>query len=290
LPLRQQILFLHPGYDSLNALLILPCVDPVTSNTVIVDYGVHHNTALLACQIIAGNAFKGTYLALDEAGKKRVQVPREGTLPDPEYYFIVPGEDPHPIVPSFQDWKFPHGSIPESWPSVIPSQNWNKDCSLTNSRYSVETAHLIPKSERDWYIRNEMHRYDGAYDDIDDAGNLIPLRENLHTTFDTRRSFVIVPKEVAIRSETSVDSGREYVVHHFSMDDEEVWRLHHTVIIETLHHRARPYIFARFAWAVFSKLKFFVIAGLRRRTIRLVKDTGSGSIAYRTDWTSRDDL
>ncbi|KAK0713854.1 hypothetical protein B0T26DRAFT_376682 [Lasiosphaeria miniovina] len=96
---RQQILFLHPGYDSLNTLLILPCVDPVTSNTVIVDYGVYHNTALLACQIIAGNAFKGTYLALDEAGKKRVQVPREGTLTDPEYYFIVPGEGILKLLP-----------------------------------------------------------------------------------------------------------------------------------------------------------------------------------------------
>ncbi|KAK0713855.1 hypothetical protein B0T26DRAFT_376920 [Lasiosphaeria miniovina] len=135
-----------------------------------------------------------------------------------------------------------------------------------------------------------MHKYGGVYGDIDDAGNLIPLRQDPHTTFNSHRSFVIVPKEVAIRSETSVDSGREYVVHHFSMDDEEVWRSHHTVIIETLHRRARPYIFARFAWAVFSKFKFFVIAGLRRRTIRLVKDTGSGNIAYQTDWAGGDDL
>jgi hypothetical protein len=58
-------------------------------------YGVHHRTALLACQIIAGNAFHNSFLALDRAGQQPVQVMLDGVLTDTQYYFIVNGSGKH---------------------------------------------------------------------------------------------------------------------------------------------------------------------------------------------------
>lgn len=86
LRLRPKIYFLHPGYPSLsNRLITLARADGVSP-----DFGVHHRTALVACQIIANNAFNG-YLALDQEGKRLVNTPIEGVLTAGYYYFFVPG-------------------------------------------------------------------------------------------------------------------------------------------------------------------------------------------------------
>jgi len=83
----EDICFLHPGYAGYNLLLTLPRVDRTTIST----YGVYHRTALLACQIIAGNVFNNSYFTLDKAGQQRAQVLLDGILTDNEYYFIVEG-------------------------------------------------------------------------------------------------------------------------------------------------------------------------------------------------------
>ena len=54
---RKDISFLHPGYEALNVLLRLPRVDRTSSGS----FGVCHRTALLACQVIANNAFETGY-------------------------------------------------------------------------------------------------------------------------------------------------------------------------------------------------------------------------------------
>jgi hypothetical protein len=96
---REDILFLHPGYDSRNILLSLPRVDGATSTS---TYGVHHRTALLACQIIARNAFANSFLALDKAGQQRVQEPLDGILTNAEYYFFVQGSGKSSLPTFFQ--------------------------------------------------------------------------------------------------------------------------------------------------------------------------------------------
>ena len=87
-PRTQQIIrFLHPGYSFSNILLSLPRVDPVEGTT---TFGVHSRTALVACQIIAGNAFDTGRLTLDQAGQQDVN---DDILTKDAYYFIV-GDDP----------------------------------------------------------------------------------------------------------------------------------------------------------------------------------------------------
>jgi len=51
------ISFRHPGYQTWDVLLVLPHVDTHASEPD--KFGVHHATALLACQIIGNNAFDG---------------------------------------------------------------------------------------------------------------------------------------------------------------------------------------------------------------------------------------
>jgi hypothetical protein len=66
-------------------------VDTTVVADAIPAYGVHHRTALLACQIIAGNAFDNSRFAFDKAGQQPVQVPLDGVLTDNQYYLIVDG-------------------------------------------------------------------------------------------------------------------------------------------------------------------------------------------------------
>ena len=90
------IRFLHPGYPApTNLLLILPRVDPLAlaSETTTTTFGVHYLTALVACQIIANNAFANGRLTLDPAGQQLVDLPRDGILTEDLYYFIV-GDSP----------------------------------------------------------------------------------------------------------------------------------------------------------------------------------------------------
>ena len=84
---RKDIRFLHPGYASLNVLLRLPRVDRTSSGS----FGVCHRTALLACQVIANNAFETGYLSQDKEGRQRVQVSPDGILTEEVYYLVVEG-------------------------------------------------------------------------------------------------------------------------------------------------------------------------------------------------------
>ncbi|KAL6789351.1 hypothetical protein J3E68DRAFT_414438 [Trichoderma sp. SZMC 28012] len=61
------IRFLHPGYECpMPVLFTLPRVDCETFEGALV-YGVHHKTALATGQIVAGNVFDASHLALDGA-------------------------------------------------------------------------------------------------------------------------------------------------------------------------------------------------------------------------------
>lgn len=87
---REEIRFLHPGYPAPNTLLSLPRVDRTIAGT----FGVHHRTALLACQIIADNAFDTGHLTSDRAGQQRIDTPLDGILTERVYYFIISSTSP----------------------------------------------------------------------------------------------------------------------------------------------------------------------------------------------------
>jgi len=105
------VAFCHPYYDWPDKLFTLPKLDSTSSTTSLASKGVHHGTALLACQIIANNTFSG-YLAIDREGLQRVDSDkgRDELLTGDRYWFIADGSNPgddYPVVPRFEDWRFP---------------------------------------------------------------------------------------------------------------------------------------------------------------------------------------
>jgi hypothetical protein len=90
---RGSINFMHPGYTPPQDLFSLPKVD----STAMGKFGVHFGTAIIACQIIANNAFDTAYLALDIEGQQRVSLPFDNVLTESWYYLHVsdrPGMTP----------------------------------------------------------------------------------------------------------------------------------------------------------------------------------------------------
>ena len=75
------IWFRHPGYaDSSNALFSFAASD---------DDGVHHETARLACAIVAGNKWDG-FLCQDKEGQRRLVTKPDECLRERNYYFHLP--------------------------------------------------------------------------------------------------------------------------------------------------------------------------------------------------------
>lgn len=77
-----QITFRHPAYPSFqDVLLRLPALDHPSG-------GIHHETARIACAIIAGNRWDGYFTeAIDGP---HVEIPSHGVLQKSNYFFHVP--------------------------------------------------------------------------------------------------------------------------------------------------------------------------------------------------------
>ena len=74
----------HPGYsDKENVLLVLPALDHP-------EGGIHHETARIACAIVANNSWEG-YFTMTKSGERVMDGP-DGILRGEDYYFWVSGK------------------------------------------------------------------------------------------------------------------------------------------------------------------------------------------------------
>lgn len=129
----QFINFRHPGYrDGSNHLLRLFASDIPSSGN---GCGLHAAVALTACGIVAGDRWDGWLSEHKDPGEdesQRIYLNAAGMdkiLEASCYYFHLPptGRDlfqPYPIVPTFQEWLFPHGQLPPSWIQHGSKTNW----------------------------------------------------------------------------------------------------------------------------------------------------------------------
>lgn len=178
-------------------------------------------------------------------------------------------------MPSFRDWEFPHDCIPDSWPqSTSVSTSDHPRCGISNFSYSLEEAHLVPKEEVDWYNRNDMGRYGIGIGDIHNPANLLLLKSDIHKCFDNR-CVVIAPK--VLRAVSEAGSPR-YMTHILLDDAAELWPTYHNTLVQYLHIRSAPYLFARFAWAVLLSVKRFITTNNPRYIIRLDASTDANGI------------
>ncbi|KAK1570206.1 uncharacterized protein LY79DRAFT_594448 [Colletotrichum navitas] len=284
--------FFHPAYPQpLNLLFALPCVDPIDEGDALATgqpKGLHHHTALLACQIIADNAFESGQLYFDRQGAQPVsdRIPIHGLLTPGDYFFLVNSDR------NFRDWRFPHGYIPEAWPSTKSglATDTGRRCALTNSAFGLTSAHIIPREEGEWFMQNGMSRYGADLRDVNDSRNLIRLRADIHRCFDTRLfSIVSKPKFASSISDTlSTTTDPAYVLHVFGTNIGEFSSLYHNMCFQYLENTSHEFLFARLAWTILILIKPFVLAGLRRSVIRC--RNGEDGFDWRAEELSGADL
>lgn len=129
---------------------------------------------------------------------------------------------------------------------------------MSSSSYALEDAHIVSELEGTWFHRNNMTRY-GNLEGIYDKTNLLLMRSDIHMCF-LKNWFVIVPKMAS--------SDSEYVTHVISLDAEEFCSSYHNQILR-LPRVSKPYLFARFAWAIFRRLKLFFRTEQARWVLRV---------------------
>ncbi|KAI0102588.1 hypothetical protein GGR51DRAFT_527019 [Nemania sp. FL0031] len=304
----------HPGYKeytSDNILFDFPAFDNVELSNGQRIQGLHHKTALTACAIIANNSFDDVYLSKDPDGKQRVKADHDGILEPGDYWLQLPSYHPptpatseppataptqnkyhYPIVPTFEDWTFPHNRLPTEWQQsqLVMANQTENHCCLSNSRLGLQPCHIVPTASSRWFSINGMKVYSEQRGGprINDEANRLWLMANLHHIFD-QRCFVLVPKPLpnssssvaqlaanSSQSNTSLTStanpaptanlaptvgARAYTfaVHVLDSGSEalELAEAYHNSMIHA-RSACREMLFARFAWAIFGYLGEFI--------------------------------
>ena len=186
-PRMRKVHFRHPAYDISNNIMF---------NLYSFDHpngGIHHQTALVACQIVADNAFDGYLSTGNKPTSPKISVEDEGVLMGIDYYFHVshptkPDElYKYPTIPDFHRWKFPHQCLPPLWKCLdrnLPSmQQQPKYCWVSEHGDGIEKAHLIPSARAEtlalnqvgWFMNNDMFQYCKKEQDQDDKYNIVLL-------------------------------------------------------------------------------------------------------------------
>lgn len=327
IPPFSTISFRHPAYaDSDDILFELPRLDQTEHGPAT---GVHYLTALRACQIIANNAFHG-YLSIDRDGQQAVTGSPDDVLTGDSYWFIVErrdgdgpveqrqGRNVYPIVPSFEDWQFPHDDFPSLWWDVgdddddggggtttppgaataplhpahptriatfavpaVPQPNFSR-CILSNHGYSVTKAHIVPSANVRWFQINNMKRYEDEHHTrrfIHNIRNTLSLRVDLHTMWDAHM-LAFVPKR------------GQFVAHVLAAPTlggrEFAAEWHNRPVQRGALGVAEQYMFAKFAQAIFMLLKPFVaFSSMGKYVARLRAKAGEmEEYEVRSEWLS----
>ncbi|TLD05271.1 uncharacterized protein PgNI_09064 [Pyricularia grisea] len=287
--------FRHPAYpDNAPPLLALFAINGV------LDYDL----ALVCCCILAAVNWDKGYLAVRQQGSlfEKVQRPSDGLLRGREYFFCledvaVSGKHPlatsfcpfpwssvapfaniasyvqekYPIVHSFHNWRFPHDNLPPQWarldvpeyrppqllkgPSVIVVRDGS--CRISGFTNAVELAHLIPVKEKKWFTSNgisSMHQI------MSDDRNILLLRSDLHHLFKTRR-IALVPKLVDMDTSLPPQLLGHILKPRAST---QLIPLYHNRFLQHVQGLSKEFLFARFAWSLFTdeRIPFVAWSGM----------------------------
>ncbi|KAK4981248.1 hypothetical protein LTR28_000004 [Elasticomyces elasticus] len=185
----------------------------------------------------------------------------------------------YPIVPTFQDWKFPL-TLPDTFTravsperacytaaqSTVSSAVRARDttCRISTHHTGTEAAHLCPEHEKEWFLRNSMQRWnsDLSLDSAKllwDMSNLMLLRSDLHTAFDDRK-FAFFPK-----------SNDGFFVHMLEPTP-DITPLYHNVRVHDLWQCSLQFLYTRFAWAIFPSLSGFLSKPNTTRLLLVTKE------------------
>ena len=163
----RMIRFLHPANNL--PFLHLPAYDRCPTPEM--QFGVHHETALTACQILACNS-PGYLSPSRDRNAQGVDATPDSILAPRRYYYHLntPEVDElYPICRLFEYWEFPHDAFPSFWEtedSNTPTfwgTRWttlsqrikdrDKACLLSKWKDSLTTAHVVPSDDEAWVCR-----------------------------------------------------------------------------------------------------------------------------------------
>ncbi|KAI1757027.1 hypothetical protein F4782DRAFT_480934 [Xylaria castorea] len=119
----------------------------------------------------------------------------------------TPKNTQYPIVPSFKDWRLPHGKLPLGWRPHPSDQQHTAPlrtakvlnrCYFTNFLVLTKKVDVIPSEKSECFQSNFMRDYltrpsQSSTRAIHDESNIAWLRADVHKLFD-RRVFTIAPK------------------------------------------------------------------------------------------------
>lgn len=267
----RRITFRHPGYgDGVNILLTLSAFD---------NGGIHYETALVACAIVAGNRWDGYF----KTTRDQLDAVTDTVLTAKTYYFYVPpqpaeGADwQYPTSPSFEHWKFPE-TLPPSWitrtqqpgnfpysTSIVSNSIRMQPCTVTGHGDAVQAAFIVPQSEFEWFLKNNMSDYNLYHDlegteSLNDISNRLPLRADVRIIFDDKK-LIFTPKQ-------------SRWVAHFLQNTLDLGALFHNTPVEIGQIASPEFLLARFAWAIFPSANVNLSFTTPRNMI-LLGDTGN---------------
>ena len=311
------ITFRHPGYPDdykQNTLLILPAFDGSLSS----GGGVHHNTALIACAIVACNAWHGYFTTSRDAAP--VDAQPDQVLTADSYYFYVPmpgstvgtptdnaqpnqNNPPYkyPVFPSFEHWTFPHYNLPPAWPSHSPQGatsprtvfgplsayasnvtglvlTRDQSCRVSGHHDYIERAHLCPKKEVDWFHQNGM----GTYNDnhrLGPGSALDDMSNAMALRPDLHRAF-------DNRGFVVVCKKSKWVP-HFLEKTTELGPLYHNVVMELSLSISPSFLLTRLAWALFPLVSEFFTSPVESKMARIWTENKQEQVTKALDQPER---
>ncbi|KAK3638524.1 hypothetical protein LTR56_012996 [Elasticomyces elasticus] len=277
----------HPGYTGTsNVLIVLLAADGPNG-------GLDLEITLTICAILADNRFDG-YISRNDAVDASPVRSDEGLLAPGEYFFHVPHPtidgstqiSPgfplapycYPVVPFFESWRFPHERLPPRWQQATTTGHQD-----LRPAEIAEYAHIIPKSERDWFARNGMRRYGNlrqrtGEDLQDDSDNIILLRSDVRDMWDNH-DFVFVPKCAFDGLNARSTGHRNAFFAHVLHGSTELLALYHNLETQPLAVPSQ-YLIARLAWAIFPDMQDFLLAHQKRLLVVRDVDTGCSETAW----------
>ncbi|KAF7327876.1 hypothetical protein MKEN_00367500 [Mycena kentingensis (nom. inval.)] len=219
-------------------------------------FGIPHHVALAAASLVAHNATGGRLTTEDGD-----PISEEDNWLHAGYYCFETANGPqYTICETFRLWNFPSG-LPVNWDfrgtelfdkqpdHVAPSsvtevvRKLDTHCLLSGALSGLCGAHLVPRSEKEWWEANRMDLHlDTGYNTVDQTANVITLRSDLDETLMDAGHFAFTPygpqKQVVAVFLTSASSDL--------VNDFHLKAVH-------LPERIHPYcVFAQFAYAIFK--------------------------------------
>ncbi|EAQ90684.1 hypothetical protein CHGG_02619 [Chaetomium globosum CBS 148.51] len=243
--------------NQLTSSFRMPRVDHVLSVDGELQFGVDHQTALAACQIVANNAFDG-FLALDKAGAQPVNAPVSSDiiLTASEYYFIVPSSPRTHLVPSNERAWFVRNGMSRNGVNAVVDIDDPANCIALRSDISICLDAcafvLVPKVPEALPATGANPGHNSVLSATD--GTQQKQQQQQHQQY-------------------------QYAVNILSGADTMFSGVHYDIRLphSRLANCSREFLYPRFALNIFIAVKAFVTAGQRRRVARfMVVDEGHG--------------